>query len=92
MICIGGTLLASVARLLALRVLAGSKRLLLDSLTVSVPPRSMQRLTHLSAGLTEFNSTTNSTLHDDVHFPLNDPIYIDFTHDTTFTQRQCRAR
>lgn len=36
--------------------------------------------------LTEFNSTTNSTLHNDVHFPLDDKLYIDFTHDTTFAQ------
>lgn len=36
------------------------------------------------ARMTEFNSTTNSTLHDDVHFPLGDPLYVDFTHDTVF--------
>ncbi|ODN74231.1 hypothetical protein L202_07676 [Cryptococcus amylolentus CBS 6039] len=34
--------------------------------------------------LTEFNSTTNSSLHDDVHFPLDDPLFVDFTHDTQF--------
>ncbi|KAE8542028.1 hypothetical protein D1P53_002205 [Cryptococcus gattii VGV] len=34
--------------------------------------------------LTEFNSTTNSSFHDDVHFPLGDPLYVDFTHDTQF--------
>lgn len=27
------------------------------------------------ARLTEFNSTTNSSFHDDVHFPLGDPLY-----------------
>ncbi|GFZ52138.1 hypothetical protein JCM24511_09911 [Saitozyma sp. JCM 24511] len=42
----------------------------------------VSRLTHTR--LTEFNSTTNSSFHDDVHFPLNDPIYVDFTHDTEF--------
>ncbi|KAH8084590.1 putative phytase [Filobasidium floriforme] len=42
----------------------------------------ISRLTHTR--LTEFNSTTNSTWHDDIHFPLNDPIYVDFTHDTVF--------
>jgi len=31
-----------------------------------------------SARLTEFNSTTNSSWHDDVHFPLNDPMYARF--------------
>ncbi|WVQ79561.1 hypothetical protein IAT38_001660 [Cryptococcus sp. DSM 104549] len=34
--------------------------------------------------LTEFNSTTNSSFHNDVHFPLDDPLYVDFTHDTQF--------
>lgn len=42
----------------------------------------VSRLTHTR--LTQFNSTTNSSFHDDVHFPLNDPINIDFTHDTVF--------
>ncbi|EIW65622.1 hypothetical protein TREMEDRAFT_36131 [Tremella mesenterica DSM 1558] len=42
----------------------------------------VSRLTHTR--LTEFNSTTNSTLHNDVYFPLDDPINIDFTHDTVF--------
>ncbi|WVQ68657.1 uncharacterized protein L199_006866 [Kwoniella botswanensis] len=34
--------------------------------------------------ITEFNSTLNSTFHNDVQFPLNDPIYVDFCHDTQF--------
>ncbi|WVF67719.1 hypothetical protein IAT40_002478 [Kwoniella sp. CBS 6097] len=34
--------------------------------------------------LTEFNTTTNATFHNDVHFPLDDPLYVDFTHDTQF--------
>nr|XP_031863805.1 uncharacterized protein CI109_000447 [Kwoniella shandongensis]KAA5530877.1 hypothetical protein CI109_000447 [Kwoniella shandongensis] len=34
--------------------------------------------------LTEFNSTTNSTFHNDVQFPLDHPLYVDFTHDTQF--------
>ncbi|WWC90320.1 uncharacterized protein L201_005253 [Kwoniella dendrophila CBS 6074] len=34
--------------------------------------------------LTEFNSTVNSTFHNDVQFPLNDPLYVDFCHDTQF--------
>ncbi|KAK8854468.1 hypothetical protein IAR55_003206 [Kwoniella newhampshirensis] len=34
--------------------------------------------------LTEFNSTTNSSFHNDIHFPLDDPLYVDFTHDTQF--------
>lgn len=42
------------------------------------------RLTHTP--LTQFNSSTNSTLHDEVHFPVNEPFYVDFTHDTTFAQ------
>ncbi|KAK4690069.1 hypothetical protein P7C73_g38, partial [Tremellales sp. Uapishka_1] len=44
----------------------------------------VSRLTHTR--LTEFNATTNSTFHNDVHFPLSDPLYVDFTHDTTFAQ------
>lgn len=39
-----------------------------------------------TARLTEFNSTTNQTLHTDTHFPLDHPLMIDFTHDTTFAQ------
>ncbi|KLT42693.1 phosphoglycerate mutase-like protein [Cutaneotrichosporon oleaginosum] len=42
------------------------------------------RLTHTP--LTQFNSSVNSTLHDDIHFPVNEPLYVDFTHDTTFAQ------
>ncbi|WRT68776.1 uncharacterized protein IL334_005756 [Kwoniella shivajii] len=34
--------------------------------------------------LMEFNSTTNSTFHNDVQFPLHDPLYVDFCHDTQF--------
>ncbi|WVN90098.1 uncharacterized protein L203_105333 [Cryptococcus depauperatus CBS 7841] len=34
--------------------------------------------------LVEFNSNINSSFHDDVHFPLGDPLYVDFTHDTLF--------
>ncbi|WWC71201.1 uncharacterized protein I206_105154 [Kwoniella pini CBS 10737] len=34
--------------------------------------------------LTEFNSTTNSSFHNDIQFPLNDPLYVDFCHDTQF--------
>lgn len=44
------------------------------------------RLTHTP--LTQFNSSINSTLHDEIHFPLNEPLYVDFTHDTTFAQRK----
>ncbi|BEI80529.1 hypothetical protein CcaverHIS002_0110580 [Cutaneotrichosporon cavernicola] len=42
------------------------------------------RLTHTP--LTQFNSSVNSTLHNDIHFPVSDPLYVDFTHDTTFAQ------
>lgn len=42
------------------------------------------RLTHTP--LTQFNSSVNSTLHNDIHFPVNEPLYVDFTHDTTFAQ------
>ncbi|RSH94137.1 hypothetical protein EHS25_003940 [Saitozyma podzolica] len=42
----------------------------------------VSRLTN--SRLTEFNSTVNSSFHDDVQFPLYDPIYVDFTHDTEF--------
>ena len=34
--------------------------------------------------MTTFDSTTNSSFHDDIHFPLHDPLYVDFTHDTEF--------
>ncbi|KAL7422599.1 hypothetical protein Q5752_003247 [Cryptotrichosporon argae] len=40
------------------------------------------RLSHTR--LTQFNSTTNSSWHDDVHFPVNDPLTVDFTHDSVF--------
>jgi hypothetical protein len=40
------------------------------------------------ARLTTFDSTTNSSFHDDVHFPLNDPLYVDFTHDSEFALRE----
>jgi len=42
----------------------------------------VSRLTHTR--LTEFDSMTNSTFHNDVQFPLHDSLYIDFTHDTMF--------
>ena len=40
------------------------------------------------ARLTSFDSTTNSSFHDDIHFPLNDPLYVDFTHYTEFALRE----
>lgn len=36
--------------------------------------------------ITQFNSSINSTYHDDTKFPLGYPLYADFTHDTTFAQ------
>lgn len=45
------------------------------------------RLTHQP--LTQHNSSTNATLHNDIHFPVNQPLYVDFTHDTVFAQRKC---
>lgn len=47
------------------------------------------RLTHTP--LTQFNSSVNGTLHDKTHFPVDHPLYIDFTHDTTFAQRKRNA-
>ncbi|KAJ9111687.1 hypothetical protein QFC19_001046 [Naganishia cerealis] len=44
----------------------------------------VSRLTHTR--ITEHNSTTNSSFHNDLQFPLNDALYVDFTHDTTFVQ------
>ncbi|GHJ87932.1 hypothetical protein NliqN6_4334 [Naganishia liquefaciens] len=44
----------------------------------------VSRLTHTR--ITEHNSTTNSSFHNDLQFPLNDALYVDFTHDTTFAQ------
>ncbi len=44
------------------------------------------RLTHTP--ITQFNSSINSTLHNEIHFPVNDPLYVDFTHDTVFAQRK----
>ncbi|GAA6013176.1 hypothetical protein JCM10207_006195 [Rhodosporidiobolus poonsookiae] len=35
----------------------------------------------LSQPLSEFNSTTNSSLHDATHFPLDQNFYVDATHD-----------
>lgn len=36
--------------------------------------------------ITEFGNTVNSTIvGSDVTFPLNQPIYVDATHDTTIT-------
>ncbi|ORX38214.1 histidine phosphatase superfamily [Kockovaella imperatae] len=42
----------------------------------------VSRLTHTR--ITDFDSAINSTLHDDIHFPLNDVLHFDFTHDTLF--------
>ncbi|ORY32143.1 putative phytase [Naematelia encephala] len=42
----------------------------------------VSRLTH--SRITDFDSSINGTFHNDVQFPLNDPIYVDFTHDTVF--------
>ncbi|KAJ9106890.1 hypothetical protein QFC20_003898 [Naganishia adeliensis] len=44
----------------------------------------VSRLTHTR--ITEHNSTTNSSFHNDLQFPLNDALYVDFTHDTTFAE------
>lgn len=37
----------------------------------------------LNQPLSEFNSTTNSTLHTSRYFPLDQNIYVDATHDTS---------
>ncbi|KAI5451363.1 hypothetical protein NCC49_001672 [Naganishia albida] len=44
----------------------------------------VSRLTHTR--IEEHNSTTNSSFHNDLQFPLNDALYVDFTHDTTFAE------
>ncbi|QRW13206.1 histidine phosphatase family containing protein [Ceratobasidium sp. AG-Ba] len=40
------------------------------------------RLTHTPVAV--HDSTTNSTLHNLIQFPLNDALYVDVTHETTF--------
>ncbi|KAG8708027.1 hypothetical protein FRC08_000153, partial [Ceratobasidium sp. 394] len=40
------------------------------------------RLTHTP--VTVHGSTTNSTLHNPIQFPLNDALYVDVTHETVF--------
>ncbi|GAA5930144.1 histidine phosphatase family protein [Sporobolomyces koalae] len=39
----------------------------------------------LKQPITEFNSTTNSTLHTSKYFPLDQNLYVDATHDTAIS-------
>ncbi|GAA5985595.1 hypothetical protein JCM10908_007034 [Rhodotorula pacifica] len=39
----------------------------------------------LQQSLSEFNTTTNSTLHSGTYFPLDQNIYVDATHDTVIS-------
>lgn len=36
----------------------------------------------LQQPLNDFNTTTNSTLHTETYFPLDQNLYVDATHDT----------
>ena len=36
----------------------------------------------LQQPLSDFNTTTNSTLHTETYFPLDQNLYVDATHDT----------